>query len=64
MLLGWLSWTHVMQGTLATFLLGGVIAAALMVLRRKGARDEFTYGPPMIIGAIGAIVVPALLQAL
>lgn len=64
MLLGWLSWTHVMQGTLATFLLGGVIAAALMVLRRKGARDEFAYGPPMIIGAVGAIVVPALLQAL
>ena len=53
-----------MQGTLATFLLGGVIAAALMVLRHKGARDEFAYGPPRIIGAGGALGVPALLQAL
>lgn len=64
MLLGWHSWTHVLQGTMATFLIGGVVAVALLALRRKGARDEFAYGPPMLVGAAGAIIVPPLLALL
>lgn len=64
MLLGWHSWTHVLQGTMATFLIGGVVAVALLALRRKGARDDFAYGPPMLVGAAGAIIVPPLLALL
>lgn len=64
MLLGWHSWTHVLQGAMATFLIGGVVAVALLALRRKGARDEFAYGPPMLVGAAGAIIVPPLLALL
>lgn len=60
MLLGWQSWTHVWQATLATFLIGGVAGVALLTLRRKGARDEFAYGPAMLLGAVGAITWPAV----
>lgn len=49
---------------MATFLIGGVVAVALLALRRKGARDDFAYGPPMLVGAAGAIIVPPLLALL
>lgn len=61
MLLGWLSWAQVWWATLATFLIGGVVAVALLALRRKGAGDEFAYGPAMLLGAVGALVAPAVI---
>lgn len=64
MLLGWLTWAHVVIGTMATFLIGGVIAAALLATRRKGRKDEFAYGPSMLLGAIVAIASPLFLRAL
>ncbi len=64
MLLGWLSWAHVVVGTLATFLIGGVIAAGLLITRRKGRKDDFAYGPSMLLGAIVAIALPVVLRAL
>lgn len=64
MLLGWLTWAHVIIATMATFLIGGVIAALLLVTRRKGRKDEFAYGPSMLLGAIVAIVAPLVLRSL
>jgi leader peptidase (prepilin peptidase)/N-methyltransferase len=64
MLLGWLTWAHVIIGTMATFLIGGVVAAALLATRRKGRKDEFAYGPSMLIGAIVAIASPLFLRSL
>lgn len=64
MLLGWLSWTQVMWATLATFLIGGVVAVLLLVARRKGHRDDFAYGPSMLLGAVGALAAPAVLRLL
>lgn len=61
LLLGWLSWAQVWWATLATFLIGGVVAVALLALRRKGARDEFAYGPAMLLGAVGALASPAII---
>ena len=64
MLLGWLSWAHVIIATMATFLIGGVVAIGLLATRRKGRRDEFAYGPSMLLGAVVAIVAPLLLRSL
>ena len=64
MLLGWLSWTHVMRGTLAAFLIGGLVAALLLALRRVKRDDEFPYGPPMLVGAVGALIAPLALGAI
>ncbi|WP_277453126.1 A24 family peptidase [Janibacter sp. DB-40] len=64
MLLGWLSWTQVMWATLATFLIGGVVAVAIVLVSRKGRRHEFAYGPSMLLGAVGALVAPAVLRLL
>jgi leader peptidase (prepilin peptidase)/N-methyltransferase len=64
MLLGWLTWAHVIIATMATFLIGGLIAMLLLVTRRKGRKDEFAYGPSMLLGAIVAIVAPLVLRSL
>ena len=64
MLLGWLSWTHVMRGTVATFLIGGVVALLVMAIAGKGRRDEFAYGPSMLLGAVVALIAPRALQLL
>ena len=64
MLLGWLTWAHVIIATMATFLIGGVVAVALLLTRRKGGSDEFAYGPSMLLGAIVALVAPLVLRSL
>lgn len=64
MLLGWLSWTHVLHGTVATFLIGGVVAVLVMSFAGKGRRDEFAYGPSMLLGAVVALIAPRALQLL
>jgi leader peptidase (prepilin peptidase)/N-methyltransferase len=64
MLLGWLTWAHVIIATMATFLIGGVIAALLLVTRRKGRKDDFAYGPSMLLGAVVAIVAPLVLRSI
>lgn len=47
---------------MATFLIGGVIAALLLATRTKGRSEEFAYGPSMLLGAVIALVYPALLR--
>ena len=64
MLLGWLSWGQVMWTALATLLIGGVVALLLLTVGRKGAREEFAYGPSMLLGALVALAAPPLLRAL
>ena len=56
MLLGWLSWAHVIAATLATFLLGGLVAVVLVVTRRAGRTTEFAYGPVLLASAAATIV--------
>ena len=64
MLLGWLTWAHVIVATMATFLIGGVVAVGLLVTRRKSGKDEFAYGPSMLLGAVAALVAPLVLRGL
>ncbi|MBO1755499.1 A24 family peptidase [Allobranchiibius sp. CTAmp26] len=60
MLLGWLGWSPVIHAAFAAFLIGGLVAAALMLTRQKDRRAEFAYGPSMLAGAVLAIAWSAL----
>lgn len=50
-LLGWLGAAHLVIGLAAGFLIGGVAAAALLVLGRAGLKSSIAYGPAMCLGA-------------
>ncbi|CAA9382525.1 MAG: hypothetical protein AVDCRST_MAG75-1054 [uncultured Propionibacteriaceae bacterium] len=58
--LGWLGWSHTLLGTMAAFVLSGVLS---LVLIAAGAtrRTAFPFGPLMVAGAaIGAVWGPAM----
>lgn len=60
--LGWLGWEHVFVGSLAAFVVGGLVAVVLVVAKRARRDTDFAFGPSMIAGAvIGAAWGPALL---
>jgi leader peptidase (prepilin peptidase)/N-methyltransferase len=42
-------------GVLAGFILGGLVAAALLALRRRGRKDALPFGPAMAGGAVIAL---------
>lgn len=56
LLLGWLSVGHVVIGTVAAFLLGGVGAAVLLVSGRAGRKASMAFGPFMCAGVFVALV--------
>nr|WP_243758217.1 prepilin peptidase [Allobranchiibius sp. GilTou38] len=60
LLLGWLGWSPVIRASFAAFVIGGIVAAALMMSRRTDRRAEFAYGPSMLAGAVVAIAMSAL----
>ena len=51
-----LGWSQVLLGLWAGFALGGVVAAALLVTRRAGRRDHLALGPPLMLGALLAVL--------
>jgi leader peptidase (prepilin peptidase) / N-methyltransferase len=53
--LGWLGWSSVAVGAFAPFLLGGVVAAALVAARRVGRKTKVPFGPFMLAGAFVAV---------
>lgn len=62
--LGWLGWDFVVLGVAAGFLIGTVIALALMALRRASLRTPVPFGPALLAGALAAVVAgPQLLTA-
>ena len=50
--LGFLGWGAVVVGIFAAFLLGGVVALALVALRLRGRRDLLPFGPYLAAGAV------------
>ncbi|MDD9206639.1 A24 family peptidase [Georgenia sp. 10Sc9-8] len=50
--LGWLGWAHVLTGTLAAFVIGGLVAAVLLVIGRAGRHSDIAFGPWMMAGAV------------
>jgi leader peptidase (prepilin peptidase) / N-methyltransferase len=53
--LGWLGWSSVAVGAFAPFLLGGVVAVALVAARRAGRKTKVPFGPFMLAGAFVAV---------
>jgi leader peptidase (prepilin peptidase) / N-methyltransferase len=55
-LLAWFGWRQLIAGGFAGFALGGMFAAALLVVRRAGRKQSIPFGPFMIAGAVLALV--------
>ncbi|MEO6020629.1 MAG: A24 family peptidase [Knoellia sp.] len=55
LLLGWFSVGHVIVGTMAAFVLGGVGAVVLLVTGRAGRKSAMAFGPFMCAGLIVAV---------
>ena len=54
-MLGWLGPAALVVGTLATAVIGGLAALALLVTGRAGAKTPIAYGPPMCLGVFVAL---------
>jgi leader peptidase (prepilin peptidase)/N-methyltransferase len=57
--LGWLGWAPLAVGTLAAFLLGGIVGVALMAGGRAGRKTALPFGPSMLAGALIALFAAA-----
>ena len=57
MFLGWLGASHVYIGLGSGFLLGGIVAAGMLVTRRATASTRIAFGPFLCIGAVIALFV-------
>ena len=49
--LGWFGWPQVLFGTLAAFVIVAILAAGLLVTRRRSRRSDVAFGPAMVLGA-------------
>lgn len=59
-LLGWFGWVHVLAGTMAAFVFGGIAALALVLARRADRRTALPFGPWLVAGAVvGVAFAPA-----
>ena len=57
--LGWFGWAETVAGIYAGFLVGGLLAVALLLGRRVSWKGDFAYGPPMMVGALlGLLLAP------
>ncbi|WP_068249316.1 prepilin peptidase [Janibacter corallicola] len=59
LLLGYLSWSHVVLGTLVGFLSAGVMALVLLV-RGAGRTSHLAFGPHMVAGVLVVLALPAM----
>lgn len=57
--LGYQGWVAVVVGMYAGFLIGGVVALVLVLVRRVGWRGSIAFGPPMLLGAFVGLLLPA-----
>ena len=59
-LLGWFGWPSALYGLLTGFILGGLVAAVLLISRRADRRSHLSFGPALIAGAYLWAVLGAL----
>lgn len=55
-LLAWHGWATLFVGVYLGFLLGGVAALALLLLRRIERRGHLAFGPYLLVGALAALL--------
>ncbi|GAA1345536.1 prepilin peptidase [Arthrobacter roseus] len=59
--LGYCSWGHLLWGSFAAFLLGGLWGVVILLTRRGDRKSDMPFGPFMIVGAAAAMVLlPAI----
>ncbi len=58
--LGWYGWPAVFTGTLLAFVLGALTAVALLAARRADRKTALPFGPFMLAGALGGLLLGAL----
>ncbi len=56
LLLGWAGWQTVTMGVFSGFMVGGVVAIVLLTTRQAGRHSSIPFGPPMLLGALIALV--------
>ena len=61
LLLGWLGWGPAIVSVLAAFVIGGLMALILLLLRRASRSSSIAFGPSMILGAWVALMFPVVL---
>jgi leader peptidase (prepilin peptidase)/N-methyltransferase len=54
--LAWLGWGDLVLGLFLSFLIGAVVAFALVALRVRGRRDHVPFGPFLVAGTMTAVV--------
>ena len=54
-MLGWLSWSALLVGAFAAFVLGGVVGIAVIASRRGNGKTPLPFGPFMLAGAALAL---------
>lgn len=57
--LGWLGYEAWVFGLLGGFITGGLVSVFVLITRRKGRKSHIPFGPFMIIGALGSILLVA-----
>ncbi|MEE4543536.1 A24 family peptidase [Streptomyces sp. V4-01] len=57
--LGWYGWQAVFLGTFAGFLLGALTGLVLLLTRRANRKSPIPFGPFMLLGAFGAVLLAA-----
>jgi leader peptidase (prepilin peptidase)/N-methyltransferase len=58
LLLGWLGWGPVLVSVLAAFVIGGLIAVFLLLVRHASRSSHLAFGPSMMLGAWLALMFP------
>ena len=56
LVLGWFGWGVLMAGVFLGLLVGAVVSVALLVTRRAGWRTALPFGPPLLLGAVLALL--------
>lgn len=54
--LGWFGWVAVIYGAVIGFVLSGLFAGTLLVLRKVNRKDSLAHGPFMLLGALLALM--------
>lgn len=50
--LGWFGWTYVYYGIFAGFVLGAIVAIAVLVTRRGTLKTQIPFGPTLMLGPL------------
>lgn len=57
--LGWYGWPTLVAGTFAGLLLGALAGLTLLATRRADRKTPIPFGPFMLLGALGALMLGA-----